>query len=98
MKVNKILIDQLAELAKLKFEQDSLEKMQTDLNNILGFINKLSEINTESVEPLVYLSEETNVLREDIVGENIDQKKALKNAPNKDSDYFKVPTVLKKKS
>jgi len=97
MKVNNSLIYELAELAKLKFDKQSIKKMKTDLNNILVFINTLSKQNTEGVAPLVYLSEEINVLREDEIIDGVEQKDALKNAPEKDSDYFKVPTVLKKK-
>jgi len=96
MKVDNQLIEDLARLAKLKFDKQGIEKMKTDLESILGFVDKLSEINTEGVDPLIYLSEELNVLRADEIGEEITQEDALKNAPEKDSDYFKVPTVLKK--
>jgi len=70
--------------------------MQDDLKKIIGFIDKLSEINTENVEPLIYLSEELNVLRTDDNIENISQEQALTNAPQKDSDYILVPKVLEK--
>jgi aspartyl-tRNA(Asn)/glutamyl-tRNA(Gln) amidotransferase subunit C len=63
---------------------------------MLAFVDKLNEIDTEGVDPLIYMSEEINVLREDEISENTSQEDALKNAPEKDSDYFKVPTVLKK--
>ena len=96
MKVDNQLIEGLARLAKLKFDKQAIEKMKADLENILGFVDKLSEIDTEGVDPLIYLSEELNVLRTDEIGEEITQEDALKNAPEKDSDYFKVPTVLKK--
>jgi aspartyl-tRNA(Asn)/glutamyl-tRNA(Gln) amidotransferase subunit C len=96
MKVDNQLIEDLARLAKLKFDKQAIEKMKADLENILGFVDKLSEIDTEGVDPLIYLSEELNVLRTDEIGEEITQEDALKNAPEKDSDYFKVPTVLKK--
>ena len=66
------------------------------MEKIIGFVDKLSEIDTEGVEPLIYLSEEVNVLREDEIRAVISQVEALKNAPQKDSDYFKVSTVLKK--
>ena len=59
-------------------------------------MDKLSEIDTEGVEPLIYLSEEVNVLRVDEIKHEVSKKNALKNAPQKDSDYFKVPTVLRK--
>jgi aspartyl-tRNA(Asn)/glutamyl-tRNA(Gln) amidotransferase subunit C len=96
MKVDNKLIEDLARLAKLKFDKQAIEKMKADLESILGFVDKLSEIDTEGVDPLIYLSEELNVLRTDEIGEEITQEDALKNAPEKDSDYFKVPTVLKK--
>ena len=96
MKVNDKLINDLSRLAKLNFDKQTIKKMKSDLKNILKFVDKLSEIDTEGIAPLIYLSEERNVLRPDQVDEQIEQKDALKNAPKKDSDYFKVPKVLKK--
>tara|TARA_B110000908_G_scaffold33230_1_gene39721 strand:+ start:53 stop:343 length:291 start_codon:yes stop_codon:yes gene_type:complete len=96
MEVNNKLIQDLSRLAKLKFDEQAAEKMKGDLDKIIGFVNKLSEIDTEGVEPLIYLSEEVNVLRQDEIANEVSQENALKNAPQKDSDYFKVPTVLKK--
>ena len=96
MKVDNKLIDDLSRLAKLKFDEKTIEEMKSDFENILGFVDKLSEIDTERVEPLIYLSDEVNKLRADEIEEEVTQEQALKNAPNKDSDYFKVPTVLKK--
>ena len=96
MEVNNKLIQDLSRLAKLKFDEKSAEKMKRDLKKIIGFVDKLSEIDTEGVEPLIYLSDEVNVLRADEIAHEVSQVNALKNAPQKDSDYFKVPTVLKK--
>ena len=96
MKITNKLIQDIAALAKLEFDEKSREKMKEDLERIIRFIDKLSEIDTDGVEPLIYLSEEVNVLREDEIKEVISQVDALKNAPEKDSDYFKVPTILKK--
>jgi aspartyl-tRNA(Asn)/glutamyl-tRNA(Gln) amidotransferase subunit C len=59
-------------------------------------MDKLSEIDTENVEPLIFMSDEVNVLREDVAEETITQAEALKNAPKKDSDYFRIPKVLDK--
>ena len=70
--------------------------MKGDLEKILSFVDKLNEIDTKGVEPLIYMSDEVNVLRADEITEETSQEDALKNAPQKDSDYFKVPTVLKK--
>jgi len=96
MEVNNKLIQDLSRLAKLKFDEQAAEKMKGDLDKIIGFVDKLSEIDTEGIEPLIYLSEEVNVLRADVIANEFSQESALKNAPQKDSDYFKVPTVLKK--
>jgi len=96
MKIDNKLISDLAKLAKLKFDEKSSKNMQADLKKIIGFIEKLSEIETENVDPLIYLSEELNVLRNDEVIENISQEKALSNAPKKDSDYIIVPKVIDK--
>jgi len=96
MKITNKLIRDIAALAKLEFDEKSAEQMKVDLERIIGFIDKLSEIDTDGVEPLIYLSEEVSVLREDGIKAMVSQVEALKNAPEKDSDYFKVPTVLKK--
>ena len=96
MKVNNKLIQDIAKLSKLKFDDSAEEKMKADLEKMLDFVDKLNKIDTEGVDPLIYMSEEVNVLREDKISENTSQEDSLKNAPVKDSDYFKVPTVLKK--
>ena len=96
MKVDNKLISDLAKLAKLHFDEKSSLSMQEDLKKMIGFVDKLSEIDTEDTEPLIYMSEEVNVLRDDTLIENISKEKALKNAPQKDSDYFLVPKVIDK--
>ncbi len=96
MKVNDKLIANLSRLAKLKFDSKSAEKIKSDLNTILKFVDIISKTDTNSLKPLIYISEETNVLRKDEVTNQVSQEDALKNAPGKDSDYFKVPTVLTK--
>jgi len=96
MEINNKLIQDIAKLSKLKFDDSAEEKMKSDLEKMIAFVDKLNEIDTEGIDPLIYMSEEINVLREDKVTEKTSQEDALKNAPEKDSDYFKVPTVLKK--
>ena len=90
------LVADLSRLAKLKFDEESSKRMKSDLKTIIGFIDRLSEVDTQEIEPLVYMSEEVNVLRADEISDEVSQENALKNASQKDSDYFKVPTVLKK--
>lgn len=96
MKITTETIDHLADLAKLKFDDQEKENIKNDMEKILDFVNKIEELDTGDVEPLIHVNTDINVLREDNVVESITQKEALENAPNKDSDYFKIPTVLSK--
>jgi aspartyl-tRNA(Asn)/glutamyl-tRNA(Gln) amidotransferase subunit C len=96
MTVDEKTVKEVAHLARLEFENEGLQKMITDLNQVVGFVNKLNELNTDGVEPLIYMNDDVNVLREDVVKQELTQKDALKNAPKKDSDYFKAPKVIDK--
>ena len=97
MKIDSKTVDKLADLAKLEFDDASKQEIIKDLNRIVTFIEKLNELDTSSVEPLIYLTDETNIMREDEVKQEITQHDALKNAPKKDSDYIKAPKVIDKK-
>ena len=97
MKIDHTTVDKLAELSKLEFDGAAKDEIVNDLNRMLAFVDKLKEVDTEGVEPLIYMSDDTNVLREDEVKQLITQQDALKNAPKRDSDYFKVPKVIEKK-
>ena len=94
MQIDESTVDKLANLAKLEFDADAKKEIVKDLNRVLNFVDKLNEMNTDNVEPLVYMTDETNVLRKDKVVQVISQHEALKNAPQKDSDYMIVPKVL----
>lgn len=94
MNIDKDTVDKIAHLARLEFEDKAKDEIIKDMNNMLAFVNKLNEVDTTGVEPLIYMSDEVNVLREDDVVQEITQEQALKNAPEKDSDYFKVPKVI----
>lgn len=95
MKVNKELVDKIAHLARLEFHDEEKEKMTNDLTNILDWVDKLKEIDTENVEPLTHVSEEVNTFRKnDDTGKHMSHEEALKNAPKKDSDYFRVPKFV----
>jgi aspartyl-tRNA(Asn)/glutamyl-tRNA(Gln) amidotransferase subunit C len=96
MKLTDKKIDELAHLARLEFKDEEKKAIRTDLDKIIDFCDQLKEVNTEGVEPLVYVNSETNVLREDKVQPMLDKKDALKNAAESDSDYIKVPKVIKK--
>jgi aspartyl-tRNA(Asn)/glutamyl-tRNA(Gln) amidotransferase subunit C len=66
------------------------------MENIIAFMDKLSEIPTDNVEPLIFMTDEYNKLREDVAVVTLTQDEGLKNAPKKDSDYFRIPKVLDK--
>jgi aspartyl-tRNA(Asn)/glutamyl-tRNA(Gln) amidotransferase subunit C len=92
------LLEKIAKLAKLEFDGEEKEKIKGDLNKMLAFVEKLNELDTEGVEPLKYVNEEEIAfLRPDKPEQTITQEEALKNAPDHDSDYFKVPKVIKGK-
>ena len=96
IKVDNKLVNHLSKLAKLKFDKKDSKKIKSELNKMINFIDAISIVDTENINPLIYMSDEINVLRDDKIKNEVSQKEALKNAPQKDSDYFKVPTVLKK--
>ena len=94
MKIDEARVDRIAELSKLEFSGEEKTAIMSDMNKMLDFIEKLSEVDTEGVEPLIHMMEEPNVLREDVGTRKTTQKEALKNAPKKDSSYFKIPKVV----
>ncbi|NUM31470.1 MAG: Asp-tRNA(Asn)/Glu-tRNA(Gln) amidotransferase subunit GatC [Bacteroidetes bacterium] len=96
MKITDKKIDEIANLARLEFNANEKIKIKTDLEKIVDFFDKLSEVNTDGVEPLIYMIDCQNNLREDEIKNEISKEEALKNAPDKDSDYFKVPKFIKK--
>ncbi len=88
-------VDEVAHLARLEFNNDEAKtEILNDMNRMLAFVDKLNELDTSNVEPLIYMTDEVNVMREDEPKDTLNQKEALKNAPKKDSDYFKVPKVI----
>lgn len=94
MKVDEQLVDKLAHLARLEFNGDEKQHIIKDLDRILGFVEQLQAVNTDGVEPLIYLSDERNVMRADEVKTSVSKQEGLKNAAKKDSDYFRVPKVI----
>jgi len=87
-------VDEVAHLARLEFNDEAKAEILNDMNRMLAFVDKLNELDTTNIEPLIYMTDEVNVMREDEPKDTLTQKEALKNAPKKDSDYFKVPKVI----
>ncbi|MEY4289638.1 MAG: hypothetical protein RLZZ30_1726 [Bacteroidota bacterium] len=96
MKITEELIDHIAHLARLEFKGEDKVSIQKDMERMIEFVDKLSEIDTANVEPLIFMSEEINRVREDVPQGTVTHEEALMNAPKKDSDYFRIPKVLDK--
>ena len=97
MEINKEKVQKLAKLARLMFTEQETKRMQVDLKKILTFINKLDEVNTDDVSPLTHIHNNASPPREDRAIETNIKAEILKNSPNHNSDYIKVPKVLSMK-
>ena len=84
----------IAELARLRFSEPEMEKMTSELNAILHYVEKLNEIDTEGVEPLSSIHDQVNVLRDDEKRGSISNDDALMNAPDRVERFFRVPKVI----
>jgi aspartyl-tRNA(Asn)/glutamyl-tRNA(Gln) amidotransferase subunit C len=96
MEVTNALVDKLANLARLHIPDSEKETMKNDLQQMIAFVDKLKEVNTTGVQPLLHMSSQVNVFREDEIKGSITTEQALKNAPIHDEQFFKVPKVIKK--
>ena len=96
MEVNDELVDNIARLARLEFEENEKEEIKLDMQKMISFIEKLNELDTTGVEPLLHMSDNVNALREDGVQQTITREQALSNAAIHNERFFKVPKVIKK--
>ena len=96
MEVNDALVEKLARLSRLSFNSEEKEAIKKDLEKMIGFVEKLKELDLDSIEPLLHISTAKNVLRNDEITGMISREDALKNAPSHDTEFFKVPKVINK--
>ncbi|MCE2681835.1 MAG: Asp-tRNA(Asn)/Glu-tRNA(Gln) amidotransferase subunit GatC [Flavobacteriia bacterium] len=96
MKITEEIIDHIAHLSRLEFEGEDKKWIIQDLERIVGMMDTLKQIPTDDIEPLIFMTDEYNALREDVAEVSLSQQEVLKNAPKKDSDYFRIPKVLDK--
>ena len=94
MKIDKQLISKLEHLARLELSDQEAARLTDDLNRILEMVEKLQELDTSEIEPLVYINEDVNVLREDVIEGQVGREEALRNAPDHDDVHFKAPKVI----
>jgi aspartyl-tRNA(Asn)/glutamyl-tRNA(Gln) amidotransferase subunit C len=98
MEVTNELIDKLSTLARLKIEPAQKESLRSDMQQLIGFIEKLQELDTTGIEPLMHMTTEINKLRADEIHHPITHTQALQNAQLKDEQFFLVPKVIKKQN
>ncbi len=96
MEVNDTLVAKLANLARLSFEDAEKVAIKNDLQKLIQFVEKLNELDTAGVEPLLHMSDNVNILRTDEIKGSISREEGLKNAAKHDKQFFKVPKVIKK--
>jgi aspartyl-tRNA(Asn)/glutamyl-tRNA(Gln) amidotransferase subunit C len=94
MEVNDALVDKLSRLSRLRFDETEKTAIKNDLQRMIGFVEKLNELTLDGVKPLLHMSEEANVLREDEVKGSISRPDALKNSPATNKEFFVVPKVI----
>ena len=87
-------VKHIATLARLKFDDSEAEKIKDDLNSILGYVEKLNELNTDDIEPTSHALDIFTVTREDIVEPSLSNEDALVNAPASANAHFRVPKVI----
>ncbi|MDN5287080.1 MAG: aspartyl/glutamyl-tRNA(Asn/Gln) amidotransferase subunit [Mucilaginibacter sp.] len=96
MTIDKETVEKVAHLARLELNETEKQEMIKDMSKILDFMAKLNELDTTGVEPLVYMTNDVNVLRDDVVKQQITHQEALQNAPKHDDNYFLVAKVIEK--
>lgn len=96
MKIDRDLILRLEKLAMLELSEEERGTLQGEMNDMLGMISKLEELDTSNVEPLIHMTEAQNVFRDDEVKGQVSTTDALKNAPKNNGTFFQVPKVINK--
>lgn len=89
-------IHKIADLARIHIEEKEVETLIPEMNKILSFMEKLNELDTSNVKPLVYMNEATNIWREDVVKQEISTREGLKNAAKHNDQFFMVPKIIEK--
>jgi aspartyl-tRNA(Asn)/glutamyl-tRNA(Gln) amidotransferase subunit C len=94
MKITPQEISHVADLARLHMSQEEVEAMAVQLDEILSYVAKLNELDTESINPTTHAISIVNAFREDEVKPSVPRDKALANGPRQNGEYFVVPRVI----
>lgn len=98
MEVTDEMVKNLADLGRLSFNEREKQEIKKDLQRMISFVEKLNELDTAGVEPLLHMTDAVNVYRDDLVQGSMSKQEALQNAPSADDNYFRVPKVIKNPS
>ena len=96
MKIDREVVEKVAALARLKISEEKMEPMAQDLTEILTFMEKLNDVDTTGVEPLIYMNEDSNCWRDDESKQILTTEQGMMNAPARSGNYFVVPKILEK--
>ncbi|MDH5607962.1 MAG: Asp-tRNA(Asn)/Glu-tRNA(Gln) amidotransferase subunit GatC [Cyclobacteriaceae bacterium] len=94
MKINRETLQKLAHLARIEIDPSEEKGLIKDMEQIISWVEKLDELDTGQVKPITNMSFEVNAMREDTAQNTLTRTEALKNAPDRSGDFFKVPKVL----
>jgi len=96
MKIDKQTVHKVADLARIAIEDNEVDVLTVEMNKILTFMEKLNELDTNGVKPLIYMNEEVNIWREDVAKQEITVADGLKNAALHNENFFFVPKIIEK--
>ena len=94
MSIDNSTVKKVAKLARIEINEEEETTLITELNNILGWVDELKQVNTDSVEPMLSVFNESMQMREDKAESNFDNKQILDNSPESNSGFFVVPKVV----
>ena len=94
MAISREEVEKVSLLGRLLLSEEELDKMTTQLGQILQYMHLLAEVDTERVEPMAHALDVSDVFRDDQVRESLNRDEALANAPNRDDECYRVPAVL----
>ena len=86
-------VEHVAKLSRLALSQEEMEKFAPQLNSILEYVDELNKVDTTGVEPMAHSIKISNVMREDEVKQDFSREEMLKNAPEEEDGFFKVPKI-----
>lgn len=94
MAISRGEVEKVSLLGRLRLSDDELGRMTSQLDEILQYMDLLSEVDTENVEPMAHALDVSDVFRDDQIRPGLDRDEALANAPNRDDECYRVPAVL----